>query len=888
MRAVTIVLLVACAAAADHMAPASMGAYCSPGCNSTHQGNGMCDFMCMTEACGFDSSMSGPSDCSPTYGLQGMTHPKTIVANNDLDGNMRLNFTEAGTHFVGLTMEHFNMYNLSSPAGLDYYEIGLMLFDQTMCSVMQMPSAAIDWDVWAQPTAFWMLSIADENNDGSLSPAELSATWPNLDANQKRALTNSTGHATVKTLAVQLGQLGSALYGKGVSPFWTVEDVVSLLIGMFGKGSTNGFSAVELSPMCLDAGLLMELDEDKNRMISSAEAIAMLKVTNEDPCAGFMELKGQKMVIKAQIPLMPQKCAWLVNPRWFYRVPDMANASLYQTATTMFGVMPNMPSMSVQNQVSKRRLLEAEGEEESAVRATEGRLAANVPDRRLLAILPSARVDSEDSVLHTRAMGTPAMAGEVPYSVALMTSSQVHVCDGVLVDPMYVLTTASCAMSNTIGMAVIGGITGTTTETGVDAIMVAKVMAHPAYSIDHTNDVALVQLSAASSMTPIALYDGSDVGFTDCRMMSITALSRQSGVLTKKTVQAVDQAACSEHYHWYYGTTGAIGSDVVCVQGDVDNCDASLTKGSALFAVTPAGRHVLLGVKGDISVCNPLPVTYTRASEVRQWVLSNVMGGSVHPALKLTAEVKQIQMPNHGTLKIYQGTTEDPMMMAADLDSKCQAGHMSDDGGAGGLLIVYQPGNGTRDTSCGPSCLDMQGFEIEIEAHGCEDNFASQRNFSKGSCEDPMWHDMQTHMGGIAGCMYREPMNGMPAMCTSPMCEMTERWQALGPMEVAGTAFAGGLGHRMTKNQTHEYGVWTCVRDWNEEEQLRCAVRPNELGCYWFEEKTRVWSFRGVNGEARLVEKARYEQGLDAEEARLAQHVLLPGPRKAMLGHFEM
>mmetsp|Transcript_11282 Transcript_11282/g.27379 ORF Transcript_11282/g.27379 Transcript_11282/m.27379 type:complete len:893 (+) Transcript_11282:103-2781(+) len=888
MRAFTVALLVACAAGqgTTMMAPASMGAYCAPGCNTTHQGNGMCDFMCMTEACGFDSMM-GPSDCSPTYAFNLNTHPKAIIAANDVDGNMRLNFTEAQTYWGQLTLADYNTRNLTSPAGMDYYEVGLMVFDTAMCSMMMNPSAAIDWDVWGQPTAFWMLNIADDNMDGSLSPEELSATWPNLDANMKRSITNSSGHATVKTLAVQLGQLGSALHGQGISPFWTAESLIDLLRGMFDKDGMYGLSAAELAPLCLDPGLIMEFDTDKNHAISFEEGVAMIKVINTDPCAGFLELKGQKMVISAQIPLMPQKCAWLVNPNWFYQVPEMSNASLYQTATNLFGVMPNMPaSMTVVSSPPVRRLMSVE--EESTVRATEGRIAANVPDRRLLAILPSARVDSEDTVMQTRAMGAPVMTNEVPYSVALLTGTDQHVCDGVLVNPKYVLTTASCAMSNQMGKALIGGLTGMTGQSGVDEIMVAGVVSHPSYSIDHTNDVALVELQDMSSKTPISLYDGSDVGFTDCKMMSIMALSRQAGMLTKKTVQAVDHAACSEHYWWYYGTRGAIGRDVVCVQGDVDNCDSTLTKGSALYAVTPSGRHMLLGIKGDISVCNPLPVTYTRASEVRQWVLSNMKGGAVHPATKLTVEVKKILMPQHGTLNIYQGTAEHPGNMAVSLDSKCQAGHMSDDGGMGGVLIVYQPGNGTRDTSCGPSCLDMQGFEIEVETVGCEDNFMKQGNWSKGSCEDPMWHDNMGHMGGIAGCTYHMPMGGMPASCASPMCEMTERWQALGPMEVAGNAFAGGLGHRMTKNQTHEFGVWTCVRDWNEEEQLRCAVRPNELGCYWFEEKTRVWSWRGVNGEARLVEKARYEQGLDAEETRLAQHVLLPGPRKEALGHFEM
>eukprot|EP00285_Hemiselmis_virescens_P007505 CAMPEP_0173378848 /NCGR_PEP_ID=MMETSP1356-20130122/1963_1 /TAXON_ID=77927 ORGANISM="Hemiselmis virescens, Strain PCC157" /NCGR_SAMPLE_ID=MMETSP1356 /ASSEMBLY_ACC=CAM_ASM_000847 /LENGTH=896 /DNA_ID=CAMNT_0014332057 /DNA_START=81 /DNA_END=2771 /DNA_ORIENTATION=- len=889
-----IVLAAAVSAAAgqmtSNMAPATMSAYCSPGCNTTHRGNGQCNFMCMNQACGFDS-MGGASDCSPTNMLSGNIHPKAIIAANDIDANMRLNYTEMLTYDPQLQQINVQMFSLSAPTlGLDYYELSLMLFDQTQCAMMQNPSATIDWDVWAQPTAFWMLTVADSNMDGTLSPMELSATWPKLTANMRTALTNATGHASVASLAVQLGQLGSALHGQGVSPFWTVPDVVALLMALFSHTAADSVGMLELAPLCLATDLIQEFDVDKNMHVSASEMTSMLRVTNEDPCAGFVELKGQKLKVSAQIPLMPRKCAWMVNPQWFYRMPDETNSSLHMTAKNDFHVMPHMMAPATVTQGVRRLLSVEEGEDDNVIRATETRKhASSVTDRRLLAVLPSARVDSDD-VITTRAMGTPAVVNEVPYNVALLNAAGAHVCDGVLINPKYVLTTASCAMTHTIAKAIIGGLTTTLPQDGVDEIMVAKTMTHPSYSVDHTNDVALAELSAASSKMHIDVYDGSDVGFTDCRMMSITALSRQAGVLTKKTVTTVPQATCVNHYWWYYGTRGAIGHDVLCVQGDVDNCDATLTKGGALYAVTPAGKHVLLGIKSDISVCNPLPVAYTRISQVRQWILSATMGGSVFPAMKLKVTVEKIMMPNHGTLKIYQGTYEDHANMAVELDSKCQAGHVSDDGGMGGVLIVYQPGNASRDTSCGPTCLDEQGFEIDIEAVGCEANFMAQANHSEGSCIDPHWHAMDGAMGGIHGCQYHKAsMDGsMPAMCTSPMCEMTERWQALGPMEVAGTAFAGGLGHRMEKNQTHEYGVWTCVRDWNEDEQLRCGVRPNELGCYWFEEMTRTWSWRGVNGEARLVEKARYEQGLDAEEARLANHIILPTRRGDMTSHFEL
>ncbi len=89
----------------------------------------------------------------------------------------------------------------------------------------------------------------------------------------------------------------------------------------------------------------------------------------------------------------------------------------------------------------------------------------------------------------------------------------------------------------------------------------------------------------------------------------------------------------------------------------------------------------------------------------------------------------------------------------------------------------------------------------------------------------------------------------------------------------------------MVKNNTHEYGVWTCVRDWDAKEQLLCGVRPSELGCFWFEEHSRSWSYRGVNRDARLVETDKYRDGIRVEEALLQGNILIPVSRADDMGY---
>ena len=64
-----------------------------------------------------------------------------------------------------------------------------------------------------------------------------------------------------------------------------------------------------------------------------------------------------------------------------------------------------------------------------------------------------------------------------------------------------------------------------------------------------------------------------------------------------------------------------------------------------------------------------------------------------------------------------------------------------------------------------------------------------------------------------------------------------------------------------------------------------CGVRPHELGCFWFEENSREWAFQGVNHRTRLVENAKYVNGLNKEEDKSEKHILLPGRRAHDLGY---
>ena len=93
--------------------------------------------------------------------------------------------------------------------------------------------------------------------------------------------------------------------------------------------------------------------------------------------------------------------------------------------------------------------------------------------------------------------------------------------------------------------------------------------------------------------------------------------------------------------------------------------------------------------------------------------------------------------------------------------------------------------------------------------------------------------------------------------CTD-QCETSVTWDKMGPMfEDKGKGYTGGLGKRMVKRVDREYGVWACMRDWSPAEQIACGARNKELACFWFEEKSRHFEFKGLNDKTRLVTPAQ-------------------------------
>jgi hypothetical protein len=125
---------------------------------------------------------------------------------------------------------------------------------------------------------------------------------------------------------------------------------------------------------------------------------------------------------------------------------------------------------------------------------------------------------------------------------------------------------------------------------------------------------------------------------------------------------------------------------------------------------------------------------------------------------------------------------------------------------------------------------------------------------------------------GTVPCPWNENATMPKHACASlwiQNCSMSLKWEELIKLERKGKAFTGGLGKAAVKNGVVEYGLWVCVRDWDEEEQLTCGARHNELACFWYEEKSQGFHFKGFNSEVRMVSPQRYAQGIAIEAKEL-------------------
>ncbi len=149
------------------------------------------------------------------------------------------------------------------------------------------------------------------------------------------------------------------------------------------------------------------------------------------------------------------------------------------------------------------------------------------------------------------------------------------------------------------------------------------------------------------------------------------------------------------------------------IAGNLTNCGDDLDLGAPLVSVTPSGRTMLLGITALFNLCDGMPPLFTRISDALQWILAVTHDSmSVHFARKLTVKVDALSLPHGGILKIYGHASDHPAYLSSVLDSKCQAGSLSDDHGTGAMTIEYTPAQSLFDTGCGAKCVKSYFFDL--------------------------------------------------------------------------------------------------------------------------------------------------------------------------------
>ena len=89
-------------------------------------------------------------------------------------------------------------------------------------------------------------------------------------------------------------------------------------------------------------------------------------------------------------------------------------------------------------------------------------------------------------------------------------------CSGTLIHPRWVLTSASCA-SNAKRVELAGS------EGCPETIELARALVHPGHEFGGDYDVGLIELATPSSVTPVQMYEGGDLGYNDCHALEYIA-----------------------------------------------------------------------------------------------------------------------------------------------------------------------------------------------------------------------------------------------------------------------------------------------------------------------------------------------------------------------------
>ncbi|PVH94868.1 trypsin-like serine protease [Periconia macrospinosa] len=197
-----------------------------------------------------------------------------------------------------------------------------------------------------------------------------------------------------------------------------------------------------------------------------------------------------------------------------------------------------------------------------------------------LALAAPTPLPQEDDMSVQIVGGVAAVAGDVPYIVAISRSGSAH-CGGSLLDSTTVLTAAHCAQPYAVSSLTIRAGSLTRTSGGVTSGVTSKRV-HPSYNSNtYVNDVAILKLSTPIAESSTIKYatlatSGSDPASGTTLTVAGWGSTRSGGSATtelrKVDVPVVARATCNSQYT----PEGlSVTSDMFCAafsNGGKDSC----------------------------------------------------------------------------------------------------------------------------------------------------------------------------------------------------------------------------------------------------------------------------------------------------------------------------
>jgi secreted trypsin-like serine protease len=251
---------------------------------------------------------------------------------------------------------------------------------------------------------------------------------------------------------------------------------------------------------------------------------------------------------------------------------------------------------------------------------------------------------------------------EYPWMVALYQSGN-YSCGGVLISSHWIATAAHCVyedndingdasaydpslLSLVIGKSTHYSSTNTAQRSGVTVYDVNSVTIHPSYTssseddnnIDYDYDIALIELKSAYYQPGPALATSTQFNnMSTGKVMTLigygsmsadedaTAAELIPNILQEASLPYVPNDEC------YWNDSGDLTDNMLCAgYSDGTSIDAcSGDSGSPLFASID-GKLSLVGiVSWGASTCSNVPGVFTKTSQLRSWILTQIDGVQV-------------------------------------------------------------------------------------------------------------------------------------------------------------------------------------------------------------------------------------------------------------------